>query len=203
VELENQLHISQLETLKAQLNPHFLFNALHALHTLIGYDDNKAKSMTIKISSLLRKILDQKDKHMVTLEEELDYLKDYLEIEQERFHDRLSINFDIQEDTKSLMVPNLILQPLAENAFKHGISLVEGEGVISLSSLMKDNLLLIEMSNTLPKGNKSSNIKSTRLGLSNLRNRLEQLYGDDYDLKTERKEDNFKVTVIMNTTSKA
>lgn len=197
VELENQLHISQLSSLKAQLNPHFLFNALHALHTLIGHNDVKAKSMVIKISNLLRKILDQRDRHTITLREELDYLRDYLEIEQERFHDRLSINLDIDKETEDIMVPSLLLQPLAENAFKHGISLLEGKGTISLSSKIIDTKLVIEMNNTIPIEDHSSEIDSTKLGLNNLKNRLQSLYGENQSLNTEKNDNIFKVTIVF------
>lgn len=197
VELENQLHISQLESLKAQLNPHFLFNALHALNTLIGHDDTKAKSMVIKISGLLRKMLDNQDRHTVTLKEELDYLQDYLEIEQERFHDRLTLRFDIDEQSKTLVVPALMLQPLAENAFKHGISLIEDEGSITLKSKASDELLSIEMSNSVPPDNVKSSAESTNLGLSNLRNRLEQLYGSEFTLETKKSRSVFTVTITI------
>lgn len=197
VELENQLHITQLESLKAQLNPHFLFNALHALNTLIGHDDTKAKSMVIKISGLLRKMLDNQDRHTVSLKEELDYLQDYLEIEQERFHDRLTLHFDIDEITKSMIVPALMLQPLAENAFKHGISLIEAEGFITLKCYSSDQILSIVMSNSIPENNVMSNTVSTNLGLSNLRSRLEQLYGDGYKLETVKSSNTFTVTITI------
>lgn len=201
--LENLLHVSELQSLKAQLQPHFLFNALHAMHTLIGHDDIKAKSMVIKMSSLLRKMLDHRDKEVVSFEEELNYLKDYSEIEEERFHDRLSVHFNIEEATKKILVPVLMLQPLAENAFKHGISLVEGASVIHVSSKIVGDDLIIEMSNTIPLEDQTNTVQSTKFGLKNLEERLQQLYGDSYTFKTEKKEGIFKVLIIIKTTLKA
>lgn len=199
-ELENLLHVSELQSLKAQLQPHFLFNALHALHTLIGHDDQKAKSMVIKMSNLLRKMLEQRDKQVITLEEELNYLKDYLEIEEERFHDRLSVHFNIEEATNKIMVPVLMLQPLVENAFKHGISLVEEKGIITISTRLEKDALIIEISNTIPIDNQIVANQSTKFGLKNLEERLLQLYGDSYIFKAEKKEHTFNVYIAIKTT---
>ena len=199
-ELENLLHVSELQSLKAQLQPHFLFNALHALHTLIGHDDTKAKSMVIKMSNLLRKMLEQRDKQVITFEEELNYLKDYLEIEEERFHDRLTVHFNIEDASKNIMVPVLILQPLAENAFKHGISLVEEKGTITISSRIENDDLIIEMSNTIPHDNQIVANQSTKFGLKNLEERLLQLYGDSYIFKTEKSEHSFNVYIAIKKT---
>lgn len=174
--LESQLTQSQLSALKAQLNPHFLFNSLHAVTTLIGYDDEKARNMTIKISSLLRKMLEDRDKHTHTLKEELDYIRDYLEIEQERFFDRLKVDFEIEETSLAAEVPNLILQPLVENAFKHGISKLEGSGNITITSQVthEDKHLKIVVQNTSPGGITGI---SLGVGLENVKKRLGQLYG--------------------------
>ena len=174
--LESQLNQSQLNALKAQLNPHFLFNSLHAVSSLIGYDDEKARNMTIKISGLLRKMLEDRDKHTHTLMEELDYIKDYLEIEQERFFDRLKVNLEIDETSLRAEVPNLILQPLVENAFKHGISKLEGSGNILISSSMnlESKLVKIVIQNSSPG---STSQPSLGVGLENVKKRLYQFYG--------------------------
>jgi len=195
VTLENELHLSQLEALRAQLDPHFLFNTLHTLNSLIGYDDEKARSMIMKVTHLLRKMLDQKGKHMITFEEELDYFRSYLEIEQERFHDRLNVELEIDEETKTVLVPALILQPLIENAFKHGISLIEGNGEIKLSAAIQNNRLAISLSNTIPERPVLSIVHSTKIGLSNMKNRLSQTFGEDYEFSTEKQKGVFVVTL--------
>lgn len=199
-EIENELHVSQLESLKAQLNPHFLFNALHAIHSLIGHDDTKAKSITIKISHLLRKMLDVQNKQSTLFEEELEYFNDYLGIEKERFHDRLTVELDIDENCLQVAVPYLILQPLAENAFKHGISLIEGDGVVSLKAKMTDKTLLIQLSNTIPESSTSSAVESTGIGLSNLENRLRHIYGTNYSLSQTKEETSFTIQIELDTT---
>lgn len=186
VSLENQLHLSQLEALRAQLDPHFLFNTLHTLHSLIGYDDEKARSMLIKVTSLMRKTLDQRGKHLISLEEELEYIQNYLDIEQERFHDRLKVKLDITDDAKQVQVPALILQPLIENAFKHGISLIETIGEIHLLAMLDDSNLILEVKNSIPHETKLSKVPSNKLGLSNLKKRLDQVYGNHYEFSTKR-----------------
>lgn len=198
VSLENELHLSQLEALRSQLDPHFLFNTLHTLNSLIGYDNDKARSMIIKVTHLMRKMLEQKGKHMIPFEEELDYFRSYLEIEQERFHDRLEVQLEIEEETKPVIVPSLILQPLIENAFKHGISLIEGNGEIRLSASIQNKRLIIYLSNTTPRVSKLSVVHSTKVGLDNLKNRLIQMYGKDYEFSARKKESSFVVTLKIN-----
>ncbi len=181
INLESQLNQTQLTALKAQLNPHFLFNSLHAVSTLIGYDDDKARNMTIKISGLLRKMLEDPDKHTHTLREEMDYISDYLEIEQERFFDRLEIDLKLEESSLAAEVPNLLLQPIVENAFKHGISQLEGKGFIKLHSKLSQDLQVLNIciENSSP-GNSSET--SLGVGLENVKKRLYQLYGTTAEL---------------------
>ena len=197
VSLENQLHSSQLETLRNQLDPHFLFNTLHTLNTLIGYDDKKARSMVIKITNLLRKILDKRDRQLITFDEEIDYFKNYLEIEEERFHDRLGVEINIEDVTREIMVPTLILQPLIENAFKHGIGQIEGKGVIKLKAYKKDDNFIISLSNTTNYNKKSDVSISTKFGLKNLDMRLHQVYGDRYILDTKEGIDNYTAIITI------
>lgn len=185
--LENELNMAQLETLRWQLNPHFLFNSLHTLNTLIGYDDDRAQEMIIKITNLLRKMLSQKEVHLITFKDELEYFKNYLEIEQERFYDRLVINTHIDKKAYNILVPTLILQPLIENAFKHGISKIEGKGLIDLKVLFIDNRLEIEISNSISNDYSILIQNSTKIGLQNLKKRLDRVYGENYKFSTKKK----------------
>lgn len=198
ISLENQLHISQLETLRNQLDPHFLFNTLHTLNTLIGYDDKKARSMVIKVTNLLRKILDKRTQQLIVFEEEIDYFRNYLEIEEERFHDRLEITVNIEDATRKIMVPTLMLQPLIENAFKHGISQLTDQGTIKLDAFIEGHTFIIRLSNTVPSDKLSRASISTKIGLQNLDSRLRQVYGEDYMLDTKKDEHNFVVTIKIN-----
>lgn len=172
--LEKQMQQSQLSALQSQLNPHFLFNSLHAVSSLIGYDDQKARNMTIKISGLLRKMLENDDKLEHTIEEEMSYIHDYLEIEKERFHDRLVIDVSVQEEVKHQLIPKLLLQPLIENAFKHGLSQIEGKGQIKLLIEGHEDRVFIKVSNDIPESGNSSN--NVGIGITNLRERLIQTY---------------------------
>lgn len=198
ISLENELHLSQLEALRNQLDPHFLFNSLHTLNTLIGYDDKKAKSMVIKVTNLLRKILEKREQQMITFKEELEYFTNYLEIEEERFHDRLEVSISIDENTKEILVPTLILQPLIENSFKHGIAQIEDKGILRLTATLKDDFFIIKLINSIPKSNLYVVTNSTKVGLSNLQQRLQQVYGDGFDFLAEKGDTFFTVTIKIN-----
>lgn len=193
--LENELNVAQLETLRWQLNPHFLFNSLHTLNTLIGYDDERAQEMIIKITNLLRKMLSQKEVHLITFEEELEYFKNYLEIEQERFYDRLNVKLEIEKETNNILVPTLMLQPLIENAFKHGISRIEGKGDIHLKASTIERQLVISICNTIPKEGSVPSPLSTKVGLVNLKNRLDKVFGGNYEFSTIKENNQFTATI--------
>lgn len=196
-ELESVLTQTRLEALKMQLNPHFLFNSLHAIHSMIGYDNDKARNMLLKISNLLRKILELGEKQLIPLNDELNYLKDYLDIEQERFHDRLKVHYEVEELMLTALVPSLLLQPLAENALKHGISPMEepGEITLTIGKVNSDKIELI-MKNS---ANQSQNTttQGTGIGLANLKKRLEQLYQRDFELNISPQPDQFTVQIII------
>ncbi len=196
-ELESVLTQTRLEALKMQLNPHFLFNSLHAIHSMIGYDNEKARTMLLKISNLLRKILELGEKQLIPLNDELNYLKDYLDIEQERFHDRLKVHYEVEELMLTALVPSLLLQPLAENALKHGISPMEEPGEITLTIReLNPDKLEIKISNSMSE-QQSTMTRGTGIGLVNLKKRLEQLYRQDFELSTSQQPDQFTVQIII------
>ena len=120
-QLETHLVEAQLQALQRQLQPHFLFNTLNTISALMHRDVDAADNMIAKLSDLLRISLHNVGVQEVTLKQELDFLSKYLEIEQTRFRDRLTVVFDVQPDTLDALVPNLVLQPLVENSIKHGI----------------------------------------------------------------------------------
>lgn len=196
-ELESVLTQTRLEALKMQLNPHFLFNSLHAIHSMIGYDNDKARTMLLKISNLLRKILELGEKQLIPLNDELSYLKDYLDIEQERFHDRLKVHYKVEELMLTALVPSLLLQPLAENALKHGISPMEEPGEITLNiRKCNNNQLEIKMSNSMSE-TQPAMTRGTGIGLANLKKRLEQLYQQDFELTTHKQSGQFTIHIII------
>ena len=127
-QLETRLVEARLRTLQAELQPHFLFNTLHAISSLVHTNPDGADRMISRLSDLLRLTFDRSGAARVSLQEELEFLQKYLEIEQTRFQDRLTVRFDVDPDTLDAEVPRLILQPLVENAIKHGVSPKPGAG---------------------------------------------------------------------------
>lgn len=196
-DLQNQLTQTKLDMLRMQLNPHFLFNALHAIHSLIGYDNEKSKKLLLNISNLLRKVLELGNQQFLPLSEELEFFTTYLSIEQERFHDRLTTHYDIPENTLQCQVPSLLLQPLLENALKHGIAPLEGPGEIRLSILMNQDTLAILLRNTISPENTTE--ASTGIGLQNVNDRLETLFPNRYKLSTEKTATEFIVKISIPT----
>jgi two-component system, LytTR family, sensor kinase len=188
VNLEHQLARAQLQTLRMQLNPHFLFNTLHAIHSLMEEDPRSARRMLVDLSDLLRLSLEQVGDQEVSLAQELAFLDRYLKIEQVRFQDRLTVNIDIDERLMEASVPNLILQPLVENAIKHGISRKAGLGKIDIVARREGDELCIEVLDNGP-GIREKRNRSGRagVGIRNTRERLLQLFGDDHEFKLENR----------------
>jgi len=174
-------HQAQLKMLRYQLNPHFLFNTLNAISTLIldGANDTANKAVS-RLSDFLRYTLDNDPMSRVTLGSELSAIDLYLEIEKVRFGDRLVIERTIESPADKALVPSLILQPLIENAIKYAISPSEDGGTLRISARVQRGVLMMQLSDTGPGlGNGSSTHKSSGVGLKNTRERLQQLYGDD------------------------
>lgn len=177
-ETQNQLTLARLEALKMQLNPHFLFNTLHTVHALIGQNTRNARKVLTELSELLRIMLNQNEKYSASLQEEITYIKKYLNIEQTRFEDRLKVIYHLEEDTLSLEIPYLILQPLVENALKHGIAPKPEGGTITVSSKVGEQRLTLTVTDD---GIGYDPNKSTGgIGVKNVRQRLTQLYADNY-----------------------
>ncbi len=178
-------HQAQLKMLRYQLNPHFLFNTLNAISTLILVEENKtANSMVTKLSEFLRYSLDKDPMKKVTLETEVQALQLYLAIEQVRFEDRLHLDFEIAEDCQKALVPSMILQPLAENAIKHAIAVQEQGGTITIAVRRFADDLLVEVADDGPgaeiiQGNLH---RESGVGLVNTRERLQALYSEKFSL---------------------
>jgi two-component system, LytTR family, sensor kinase len=178
-QLETQLAQAQLQTLKMQLQPHFLFNTLNGIAGLVRDSKNKAAvDMLAGLSDLLRYTLESAGKQEVPLKEELEFLELYLDIQQMRFSDRMKVEMQIEPETLDALVPNLILQPLMENAIRHGISSRATSGVVGVTAQRDDDLLRIRIyDDGLGLKSKTAN-RIDGVGLSNTRARLSQLYGD-------------------------
>lgn len=178
-QLEARLAQSRLQVLKMQLHPHFLFNTLNAISELIHRNPDVADRMITDLSDLLRMSFENLEVQEIPLSQELEFLRKYLEIEQTRFHDRLEVKMEIAADTLDASVPNMILQPLVENAIKHGISPKADGGHINVTAARSNGHLQISVSDDgvgVP-GGEVSRVEEG-VGLSNTRRRLRHLYGD-------------------------
>lgn len=178
-ELEKRLVEARLQALQMQLNPHFLFNTLHAISALMHKDVEAADRMITRLSDLLRCALESSQEQEVPLRRELRFLQSYLEIEQTRFGERLQVRQDIAPDTLDAQVPNLILQPLVENAIKHGLAPKAGAGRIELSARQANGRLVLEVRDN-GVGLPDDSPPEEGVGLSNTRARLEHLYGEEF-----------------------
>ena len=174
---ENLLQISELENLKKQLNPHFLFNALNSIKALTLFDSVKARESIIQLSDLLRLSLNLGEQQRATLSEEIKLAENYLALEKLRFDNRLSYTFDIQADLDNVLIMPMSLNTLLENAVKHGIGKLKSGGKIFISTTTDNNIVSITVENS---GNYDPKPKNDEggIGLENLRKRLELQYGN-------------------------
>jgi signal transduction histidine kinase len=178
--LQAELAEARLAALQTQLNPHFLFNTLHAVSSLVERDPLGVRRMIARLSELLRFTLERTDQQEVPLEQELAFLQRYLEIMQIRFQGRLQLATHIEDDVGSALVPTLILQPLVENAVKHGVSKVDASGRIEISARRDGDRLQLAVRDNGP--GLDGGAGDEGVGLRNTRARLEQLYGNAQSL---------------------
>lgn len=180
--LQTRLVEAQLQALKSQIQPHFLFNTLNAISTLVHHDPRKADRMISCLGDLLRTTLAHRQQQEVTVREELELLGPYLEIEQTRFGDRLAIDIRSDEETLDARVPHLILQPLIENAIRHGIAPRRGQGWVEVATHRETDSLVVRVSDNGQGLKSGSPLEKGGIGLANIGARLEQLYGDGSSL---------------------
>ena len=182
-QLEGQLAKSHLQALKSQLQPHFLFNTLHSISALMLTDVVAADRMMSRLSDLLRMSLEGDGTQITTLSRELEFVNGYLEIEKIRFEDRLTVVLDIAADTLDAQVPHLLLQPLVENAVRHGVSRLSSGGEIRIAASHRERSLRLQIRDNGPGlvGPAGGQSKGG-LGLGSTRERLRTLYGDDQEL---------------------
>lgn len=191
-ELLSSLKESQLNRLKSQINPHFMFNSLNNIRGLMLEDVDKARNMLTRLSETLRYSLTKSDVNSIALENELEMVENYIEISKIQFEERLKFTSDIDVASLTTQIPPMIIQMLIENAIKHGISnLIEG-GEVKLSTKLESDKLYIEVNNT---GVLKSSENTTKLGLKNIKQRLELLYGDDSTFKLEEKNNQVIATI--------
>jgi two-component system LytT family sensor kinase len=185
-EQEKLLMASRLDALASQINPHFLFNTLTSISSLIRSEPEKARTLIVKLSGLLRRLL-RSQEHFATLREELEAIDEYLDIESIRFGPQLRIEKHIDPATLDLIVPSMLLQPLVENSIKHGLSQKLGEGRITIRSLREKDHAIIDVIDNgvgIPAGD-AGRVKGSGIGLRNVNERLRVIYGANYQLQLD------------------
>ena len=180
-QLETQLSHAELENLKSQLHPHFLFNSLHTIGILMQEDVDAASHLLVSLGDLLRMALERRENE-ITLQSELEFVGKYLEIEQTRFHDRLKVHMDIPPDLLGTYVPSLALQPLVENAIKHGFSVDSTASRLEIAAKLHNGRVWLCVRDDGPGPAPGSRLR-LGVGLTNVRSRLKQLYGDESSLE--------------------
>ena len=181
--LSEELSRSQLAALRQQIEPHFMFNTLHSITGLVRDNQNDAAvSMIVGLSEFLRRALEDSHRLQVTLAEEVEYLQRYLDLQKVRFGERLQVDLDIPAELKRAQVPNLLLQPLVENAIKHGIARRAAGGTVRVAAAYRGGKLNLSIYNDGP--DFPADVKATRtgVGISNLRTRLRILHGNESEL---------------------
>jgi LytS/YehU family sensor histidine kinase len=193
-ELRKVLAESELEILKTQLHPHFLFNTLQGISSLVQEDPALAREMIGALAGLLRAALKHSSGDVVALEIEMEFLTAYLNLEKMRLGDRLQIRLGISQDARQCLVPQLILQPLVENAIVHGIAKGRNGGWIEISSELNEQQLRLRVTNSLSSPASNS---GTGVGISNVRSRLKHLYEDDARLTFRRTDSTAEALLVL------
>ena len=199
VKLDGELHAANLKALKMQLNPHFLFNSLNTVSSMVRASDaQKANMMLARLSEFLREVLADKNKQVIPIAEELAYVKKYLEVEKLRFLDRLELQFSVQKQAEHLMVPSLLLQPLVENAMKHGIAKKADARHLTIAIVAAEDRCHLEIFNEGPPLDDSKlTMLTNSVGLSNVLNRLSHFYPDAHDFSIKNVTGGVKVHIAI------
>jgi len=186
---------AELRALRAQINPHFLFNSLNSISALTSIDGARAREMCLLLADFLRLTLGMGEKTVIPFSDELDLLEKFLAIEKVRFGDRLHMEEQIEDDAKRCIIPALLLQPLLENAVSHGIASMAEGGLIRLEARVQDGRLGIVVEND--RDEEAPSRKRNGMGLKNVRSRLEARYGKEATFRAEAEEDKFRVSMSL------
>lgn len=188
IKLEDQLSKTHLKFLQSQMHPHFLFNSLNSIHSLMDISIDKSKSMVVDLSDLLRNVLEKKDQNVIELQEELFILKKYIHIKKTRFSDQLDIHLKVEEGLENVLVPNMLIQPIIENSTKHGYDKEHTTLNIYIDIYKKNNnLIILVQNNGKELKDKLPILLKKGTGLNNIKERLDTLYDNNYNLNIYNK----------------
>ena len=197
-EMEKEMLNAELALLKNQVSPHFFFNTLNNIYSLIQFDSKKAGETVHKLSKLMRYLLYDSDKDLTALGEEIQFMRNYVELMQLRLNDKVSLKVDLPEDPPPLLIPPLLFIPVIENAFKHGVSYRE-DSFIEIGMRTKRDELIFSTRNSLVAGNGEKPDEHTGIGIENVRKRLNLLFPGTHTLRIEPGLHDFLVEIILDT----
>lgn len=200
LQIEKDKMSAELQVLKSQLHPHFLFNTLNNLYSLVNEKSDKAPAMLMRLSGLLSYVLYECRADEVLLEKEIAIMKDYVALEKERYGDRLDVSLNFSGDIFNQMVPPMIFQPFVENAFKHGTSELLGKVWMSIDLSVKNNQLLFKIINSAD-GNRALKGQGG-IGIANIWRRLDIIYGNRFELQNGVEDDLYIVSLKINMVSR-
>ncbi len=193
--LLRQLVQMELQSLKSQLNPHFLFNTLNTIASLIRLDEkDKAVKALSELSLMLRKVLENQSHQLISLEQEMEFIQSYLSIQQMRFETKLETQVEVSPDCLQMDVPFMLLQPLVENAVQHGSQLESDKNQLSLKVWCQPNELHVKLTNKVPQHDEHQGFG---IGLKNCRDRLNKLYDDNYQLRLRELDNGYFETYLI------
>ena len=195
---ERQRLEAELNTLKAQINPHFLFNSLNNIYSLALVHSEKTPQLILKLSDLMRHVLYESRENFISLKKEIEFVMNFIELQRIRLNDHVDIRFELNGNIPERKIMPLLFEPFIDNAFKHGPRSSGDEAYISIVLTIEEETLLFEINNSYTPGNIRNANGAHGVGLENVRQRLSMLYNkEDYDLKIDQTAQNFKVRLTM------
>lgn len=195
--LEKEKLKAELELLKGQLHPHFMFNTLNSIYAMALNDSSKSAEAILKLANLMRYLMAESKQTVISLSEELLVLSHYIEMEKNRFGERLDLTVNVQGDINNKTIPPLLLLPFVENSFKHGTSQMEGVAWMSMDIQIKNDQLMFKLVNGKPEKPEQPDTRVSGIGLQNVRRRLSLLYETNHDLRITEDDSTFIVSLIL------
>jgi len=192
--LKNEVNTTELQHLKSQVNPHFFFNMLNNLYGLVDKDSKKAQELILKLSDMMRYSIYDGQKETVLLSEEIDYLKNYIELHKMRYHKPIDVTFDINVKDEGYKIMPLLFIILLENAFKHGVENLRENAYVYIHLTSENNQVKFSIENNF---DATQNNEQTGIGLKNLKRRLELVYPRRHDLSVSKQNDNYKAQLTI------
>ena len=191
-ELEEEMLNSELALLKNQISPHFFFNTLNNIYSLIGINTDEARESVLNLSKLMRYLLYESENGDTRLSREIDFIKNYIDLMKLRLSSRITLNVTLPENYKDLVIPPLLFIPFIENAFKHGTSL-QGNSVISISMVITGKNIIFSTQNSVSRSSTEGPVPDSGIGLENVKKRLNLLFPKSHELVIEEKDLLFNV----------